>query len=627
MLFQYSMPVIYNALVSGESCDILPRLTEKDIKNIRTSPHFEKNLKYLLESGVELATKPLTTLKYSHYRQFDETGVRGGETDEVYKGRRVRLTIFALLSILYPEEPGHIKHLEDIIWAICDEYTWAPAAHQLPMGTDVRVPKARYNEKGLIVNSSYSHSEQLDLFACETGFALCEITALLESRLAPLVVYRARTECYRRILTPYMDLTGLWKWEKHNNNWAAVCGGSIGMVAMYLIKDSSVLTPVLIRIIATLDAYLGAISDDGACVEGPSYWRYGMSFFSGFAETLRKRTNGEIDLFNYEKVRRIAEFKQNTYLTGSSVVSFSDSARNISFRLGLSVFLKNEYNTVRVPDLKYASAVLDIFNISRWCTDYRDIYWAKDFDFVNDENGNQTHVLYEQAQQFVSKRQVKASTYCFAVKGGHNAQPHNHNDIGSFIYHIDGDTLLADFGRASYSKAYSRPETRYSFICNCSRGHSVPIVDGCYQMPGREHECTRFTLDYVNETYNITIDIKNAYDLPHLKSLVRNISFANDGSLLVSDTCTADKPIAFKSRFVSYFPIKMEEGKVLISGEKVTVQLEYDMNKADVSFSEDSMQAHEDGDANGIIPVYMVDFSAKHESINHEITVKISKVL
>jgi hypothetical protein len=136
--------------------------------------------------------------------------------------------------------------------------------------------------------------EQLDLFACETSFALSEITTLLEERLAPLVVYRARTECYRRILTPYLDLTGLWKWERGTNNWSAVCAGSIGMTAMYLIRDSRVLTPIIQRLIATMEGYLSGLADEGTCVEGVSYWRYGMSFYCAFADTLRSRSGANL---------------------------------------------------------------------------------------------------------------------------------------------------------------------------------------------------------------------------------------------------------------------------------------------------------------------------------------------
>ena len=33
-----------------------------------------------------------------------------------------------------------------------------------------------------------------------------------------------------------------------------------------------------------------------------------------------------------------------------------------------------------------------------------------------------------------------------ACKGGHNGEPHNHNDVGSFLYLLGGDMLLTDLG-------------------------------------------------------------------------------------------------------------------------------------------------------------------------------------
>lgn len=627
MLFKYGIPDIYNALLEGEGADILPRLAGGDIGHILASPHFAKHINIMREYGEELAKEPITSLKYSHYRQYDETGKRGGETNRAYLTHRGRLNTFAILAMLYPNEPEYIKQLEDTIWVICDEYTWSDTAHLMPMGTDVRVPKARYDEKGLITNSSYTHTHQLDLFACETSFALCEITALLEERLAPLVVYRARTECYRRMLDPYLDLTGLWKWEKKTNNWAAVCGGSIGMTAMYLVKDPSVLTPLLLRIIAVMDAYIGDLPDDGACTEGPSYWRYGMSFFSGFADTLRKRTAGKINLFGYDKVRRIAEFKQKTYMTGNHVVSFSDSSININFRLGLSVFLSNEYDTVRVPDIKYISPPVQKGGPFRWCTDYRDLYWAKDFDFVQKAPDAKKVYLFDKAEQFVATVESGGSTYCFAVKGGYNEQPHNHNDVGSIIYHIDGDTFLAELGRGQYTKAYSLIETRYDFLCNGSHGHSLPIVNGCYQQPGREHKCTLFEVVENENSYDVRLGMEQAYGLPYLKSLTRDISFSKDGVLTLADTCEADVPISFASRFVSLNPIVVESGRVFIHGDNSSVEMVYDSDVACVSLDMSAMDIKDEADrrVTKTLDVFIVDFVSKAESKAHMTAITVVK--
>ena len=62
----------------------------------------------------------------------------------------------------------------------------------------------------------------------------------------------------------------------------------------------------------------------------------------------------------------------------------------------------------------------------------------------------------------------------FAIKGGNNGEPHNHNDVGSFLYFIGEEEIISDLGAGEYTKAYFGPE-RYSVLCCSSRGHSVPI--------------------------------------------------------------------------------------------------------------------------------------------------------
>ena len=74
--------------------------------------------------------KPIAALPYSYFKLFHENGDRWYyEDSEVgYFPRRGRLAAFAVLAWLYGREED-IKELTDVIWAICDEYTWSVPAH------------------------------------------------------------------------------------------------------------------------------------------------------------------------------------------------------------------------------------------------------------------------------------------------------------------------------------------------------------------------------------------------------------------------------------------------------------------------------------------------------------------
>ena len=99
--------------------------------------------------------------------------------------------------------------------------------------------------------------------------------------------------------------------------------------------------------------------------------------------------------------------------------------------------------------------------------------------------------------------------YAFAIKGGHNKEEHNHNDIGSFIFADDSGQILADLGCMEYTKANFDPKTRYTLLQNSSLGHSVPIIDGKGQSEGSEFFGTVIKKD----EEGFVVELKDAYDV------------------------------------------------------------------------------------------------------------------
>jgi hypothetical protein len=42
-----------------------------------------------------------------------------------------------------------------------------------------------------------------------------------------------------------------------------------------------------------MDIFLRGYDEDGACLEGASYWEYGISYYVFFGELLKNRTAGK----------------------------------------------------------------------------------------------------------------------------------------------------------------------------------------------------------------------------------------------------------------------------------------------------------------------------------------------
>ena len=492
--------------------------------------------------------KPIEALRYSDFRMFKYTGNRS-----VYEGqyflRRRRMNACTLLSLIYPEEEKYIVTLMDTVYAVCDEYTWCLPAHQT----------------ALEVNNNI----HLDLFACETGFTLSEIYTLLGDRLEPLIRDRIRVEYDRRVLNSF-DKTH-FGWEHGLANWNAVCTGSVACSMMLMHPE--LMEKYQPRFEENIEYYLKGFKDDGICEEGVGYWHYGFGFFMTYADMIRTYTEGKLDYFTRPKVKEVACFMQKMYLSGRATVSFSDGGMTCNYHLGMLHYLKNEYpDAISVPD---PSISYNADGCGRWCLHIRSILWMKEEYLTPDENIPEATYFAEHSQWMVHKN----AKYGFAAKAGHNGEPHNQNDVGSFIIAKEGRQRIVDMGAGAYTRQYFAWDTRYGILQCSSRGHGVPIIDGKFQKPStRDNRYGATDVKYENGVFSA--DIAGAYDIPELKSLTRAFSWTDD-AVILKDTYVYEGEGELVERFVSLNePTSDKAGTVNIDG----VTLTYDPEKYELTF-------------------------------------------
>ena len=296
----------------------------------RFDEFFKSYQEEFIKAGKELDGEKIPQLTEELFSEYERTGNRL-EYEKVYFKRRKFLTVYSMLSIMYGKQ-SDISRLEEIIEAICSEECWALPAH--------------------VNRSEKSWQTAIDLFAAETAFSLAEIISLPESKLSASVCEKARSEVFRRVLDPFMESEFPYSWwETSEMNWCAVCCGSVGGAAIWLMqKDKEKLDELLKRINSSIMNYIKGFSEDGACLEGLGYYTYGMSFFAAYADLMYRYSNGKVDLFDNAKLKNIALFQQKCFLTGSVTVSFSDSQQDEKFRLGLTSYLSKRYSGVEFPD-------------------------------------------------------------------------------------------------------------------------------------------------------------------------------------------------------------------------------------------------------------------------------------
>jgi len=536
-------------------------------------------------------TQPIAELPDDLYGEFARTGDRGAFESRYFQRRRA-LTALALAALLDPDTGT--DHLAALMVAICDEPYWAVPAHVARDGLDP--------------------SETIDLFAAETGSALAEITALLADRLPADLVRRVRAEVIARVIEPY-ERHSSW-WEGSPSNWAAVCAGSVALAAIQVCPAGRV-RALLPRIRATLRRSLDGYGDDGVCVEGYGYWRYGFGYYLVAVEALDATFGPDPD-GEPARAAEAARWPLRAFLSGRTLVTFADTWLEGTADAGLLAGAERRYRDVGLPTAELTDPEV-IDECGRWALAVRSLCWHPAvIGHAASAGVDDAPRWYPDARWLVVPEGAH-SPIGFAARAGHNGEPHNHNDLGALVVARAGQLLVADAGRGVYDREYFGPH-RYDNPAAGSHGHSVPLLDGVRQAEGRSAvaEVLGVELDGVGE--RVTIDLTAAYPHPALTRLVRRVERRGD-EVAVTDLLTATEPIAMTQRFITLVEPSLESGVVRVAADGAHAELRYG---PEASITTGSFPV---GRGSFPIPVHHVDIRlpAAHQ-IEHTVTVSTYSV-
>jgi hypothetical protein len=565
--FMYSIRTVREALKHGTNTGyvLFPEIRDDHYKKaVCNHPVVGNMSKELFVYAEKAAREQSPAISYSMFREYEKTGNR--ESYEVpYYERRRQLIALAMSTITEGSET-YMDALQEKLWEWCDLYTWESPAH-LPMNVED------------ILKSGHEPEETIALFSAEMAFALAEIVSILGDKLDEFLIYRINKEIYRRVLNPYKNKTFFW--EGVDMNWASVCSASVGAAALYLVKDDNELSIIIHRVLGSLESFLEGFDADGLITEGLTYWHYGFSSFVYFSELLKERTAGKISLLDHNpKIKKIAELPLYLQFPSEKIVPFSDVASlkwegDYGFLCRLEERLDiNQYLYPSEP-----SAFQEFSGRVKWAMVARKLYWGA-FKSVNIFNNIILGTKYYPESQWIIDRRIdRAGKFiAFASKGGHNAEPHNHNDLGNFIIHYDGRNLFTDTGSPEYVKEYFRGETRYSFFAASSRGHSVPVINGCFQSPGREHYAEVVTCKEVDERIVCEYDLTKAYEIKGLEKYLRSFDWdRTEFKLVIKDVFELDKEDnSVEEVFITEAePVLEEPGTLLIKTDVCVVKINF----------------------------------------------------
>jgi len=431
--------------------------------------------------------------------------LRDGDRKTPENTRSVRRSALAdlVLAECFENEGRFLDDIVNGIWCTCEESYWGNlgALHLQKAGHDFPDPNERV----------------VDLFTAETGAFLAWINYLLEPQLASisaLVPDRIRYEIETRVLEPNRQRDDFW-WmgftSRRVNNWNPWINSN-WLTCVLLQEEGERRTSAVQKILRSLDVFIENYPSDGGCDEGPGYWgRAGASLFDCL-ELLSLGTSDSLNIYDEPLIRKMASFIYRTHIDGDWYVNFADA----SARVEPSPFLVYRFGQ-RVGDEKMAAFGASLLAASgKERSDTLQRYLPMLFsDDAGEQAGKaipyESKVWLDQIEVMCAReKEGTPEGFFLGAKGGHNAESHNHNDIGTFIVYNEGLPLIVDAGVGTYT-GQTFGDTRYELFTMRSAYHNVPTINGFEQKEGEQFRSSRANCIHSDRVSSLTLDIAGAY--------------------------------------------------------------------------------------------------------------------
>ncbi len=493
----------------------------------------------VVTAAAKLIGKPLPEQPDELFLDFSKTGNRT-RWQRVAARRRGRIPDLVLAECV--ENQGRfVPDLEKVIRAVCAERTWVMPAHD----------RTLRNFKGTQVD--------IDLASSAMAWTMATTNYLLGEKLSPAVRELIRENVERRAIKPFKDMaTGKRKenwWMLGTNNWNSVCLAGVTGAALAQVPQREERAVFVIAAREYVKNFLRGFTKDGYCSEGVGYWNYGFGHYVLLSEVIHQATDGGIDLMSRPEARAPAMYGARIEIADGVYPSYADCSVRarpdeqlmhfISRRLGLGLKRWESKAMVSASGRLFDAVIYSFPNSASK---------RPPAEKAADVGGART--WFENAGVLICRPgDRKGCKLAVSLKGGNNAEHHNHNDVGSYIGVVGGRALVIDPGGEVYTRRTFSSKRYESDVLN-SFGHSVPRVAGQLQRKGRSARGRVVRTDFTDAADTLVIDMASAYKVPELKDLVRTFVYSRGGagSLIVTDEVAFKAPKKFETAIVTTSP-------------------------------------------------------------------------
>ena len=510
--------------------------------------------KRFVKDSEKLLQQPIVAVTDDDYLDFSRTGNR--TRGQAVMGRRYgRLNVLVQAECL--ENQGRfLPAIEEALRAYCSDKSWTLPAHDRSIGV--------FQGKSMAI----------DLHSSDLTWKMATACYWLGDKLSADVRQLVRRELQRRTFDPYLDAVlrngrGAY-WHACTNNWNAVCTAGVVGAAMAMVESPKERAIYVAAAERSTEYFLGGFTADGYCSEGMGYWNYGFGHFVMLSEILVQATGGKLDLLADKKAEAAATFGRNLEILPGIYPAFADCSTAARPDARITAFLSRRYGwgmkEIEDRTLLLASAP------------YSGLTEMAVFGFPNAASRKASvevafapaplRAWFFEAGILVCRPAAGKDGLGVALKGGHNAEHHNHNDVGSFVVVLGKSTPLLDAGGEVYT-ARTFSSKRYQSNLLNSFGHPVPVVAGQLQRTGREAQAKVLKTEFTDETDTFSIDFSSAYAVKSLKKLHRTFVFSRQGrgSLRIIDEVEFSQPESFGTALITLSQWKNEGSTRLTIGD------------------------------------------------------------
>lgn len=267
----------------------------------------------LIAEAAKQIGRPIPELSDELYREFRRNGNRSHYEAPYFK-RLTRFNLFMLAEAL--EWKGRfVPEIKRYLEAILTEKTWTLPAH------DQRL------------DSLEGRKPLVKLFSTQRAWVVSYAIDWFGEVLPPDLVARAKAECRRRILDPYLKACRSvaqveeteCSWFFGLANWTPVCHAGCVATALILAEDRRERAACIEAAERAMPYYLAGFTDDGYCSEGMAYWNYGFGNYTALVSLVGQATGWFVDLgARAPKVARVAAYALNFQLEPHLSPHFAD---------------------------------------------------------------------------------------------------------------------------------------------------------------------------------------------------------------------------------------------------------------------------------------------------------------